>query len=656
MAERTDDLEAEGASEAGAAPVSPAAAMAIGARRGRGGSKPDAKLDAFLDRQSRLTELQTEHLHEQRALILSRLRLGRWKDRVTLALQAMTALVGLGVAAAIGIMAWQASQDHGLAIQAFSVPPDLAQRGMTGQVVASRVLDRLSELQTQTVSARPPSTYANDWGDEIKVEIPETGVSLGELNRWLREWLGHETRISGEVVRTAAGVSVTARAGDEPGRTVVGAEGEIDGLVSQAAEALYAQTQPYRYAVFLASHGRAGDALALYRSLAKSGSTEDRKWAYTGWANVLMQGGDDAGAAAIIDEGMRAGLDLYQTGGMAAQNLADMRLGHSQAGYDNIRLQEKLGRNGGGNRIVSSEVAKRIQVFAIAWYRGDMRLAASEAAALGNYGLEGLGGAINLREEGAEALIQDHDVTHGLRLAESAGSGRGSINLVPATLTASYKLSDWSSLAMQAQQLEDSLHSQGAPSKNLLERGARPFLAIAHARLGRIDQAKAIAAELPLDCEPCLSARGWVATLAGDRAGSDRWFAALERMAPELPAYDSDGGEALLAEGDLDAAIAKLTIAHAKGPHFADPLELWGQALMRKGDLAGAIAKFAEADKDAPRWGRNHLMWGEALMLSGRYAEARSQFVAANGMDLSRPDGAALAVLLERTAKGPLHG
>jgi len=98
-----------------------------------------------------------------------------------------------------------------------------------------------------------------------------------------------------------------------------------------------------------------------------------------------------------------------------------------------------------------------------------------------------------------------------------------------------------------------------------------------------------------------------------------------------------------------------LKSAHAKGPHYADALELWGEALMDKSDHAGAISKFAEADKYAPRWGRNHLLWGEALMLQGRYAEARAQYVAASGMDLSKPDRAALNVLLARTASGPLH-
>ena len=656
MAERSEEPEIQGPGEADEGPLSPAAAMVIGARKGRGSKGPDPEFDAFLRKQSRLIDIQTEHLHEQRELMLSRLRLGRWKDRVTLGLQAMTALVGLAIAAAVGVMAWQAHDDHGLTIAAFSVPPDLAQRGLTGQVVAARVLDRLAELQAQTLSARPPSTYANDWGDDIKVEIPETGVSFGELNRWLRGWLGHETRISGEVVRAPAGVSVTARAGDEPGKTVAGAEGDIDALVSRAAEALYAQTQPYRYAVFLASHGHPDDALAFYRSLAKSGSREDRKWAYTGWATMLMQRGDDAGAVAIIAGGMQAGLDLYQTGGMAIQNLSEMNLGRLQQAYDNIRLQKKLGRNDGGNHLVSSDIAKRIQVFAIAFLSGDKRLAASAAGALGHYDFEGLSSGLNLREEGATALIQNHDVARGLREARIAESDKGPLNVVPLPLMALQELGDWPSLAMNLERLAADPQKQGAASKNALERGVRPVLAVAYARLGRLDQANAVAAGLPLDCEPCLDARGWVASLAGDPGGADHWFAAAGRMAPELPFYDSDWGAALLARGDLDGAIAKLSLAHAKGPRFADPLELWGEALMREGDRAGAIAKFAEADKDAPRWGRNHVLWGEALMLSGRYAEARRQYGIASGLDLSRPDRAALDVLLARTASGPLHG
>src|SRR5881394_3294765 len=50
----------------------------------------------------------------------------------------------------------------------------LADQGRTGEVVASQIQDRLSAMQqTTSGSSRPTETYANDWGRDIKVAIPE---------------------------------------------------------------------------------------------------------------------------------------------------------------------------------------------------------------------------------------------------------------------------------------------------------------------------------------------------------------------------------------------------------------------------------------------------------------------------------------------------
>jgi hypothetical protein len=76
-----------------------------------------------------------------------------------------------------------AMEAHGVVIDVFQVPPDLAQRGLTGEVIAKQVLDRLTEMAAATSanSARPANSYSSDWGRDLKVEIPETGVSFGEL-------------------------------------------------------------------------------------------------------------------------------------------------------------------------------------------------------------------------------------------------------------------------------------------------------------------------------------------------------------------------------------------------------------------------------------------------------------------------------------------
>jgi hypothetical protein len=99
----------------------------------------------------------------------------------------------------------------------------------------------------------------------------------------------------------------------------------------------------------------------------------------------------------------------------------------------------------------------------------------------------------------------------------------------------------------------------------------------------------------------------------------------------------------LLHQGDLDGAIAKLTIANQKGPHFADPLEMWGEALLAKKRDDLALVKFDEAAKYAPNWGRLHLKWGEALLWSGDRNGAEQQFALASNLVLTSAERSELA-------------
>jgi Flp pilus assembly protein TadD len=52
----------------------------------------------------------------------------------------------------------------------------------------------------------------------------------------------------------------------------------------------------------------------------------------------------------------------------------------------------------------------------------------------------------------------------------------------------------------------------------------------------------------------------------------------------------------------LAGAIAKLSDANARGPHWADPLKAWGDVLMREGKPDQARAKYQQARKYAPNW------------------------------------------------------
>jgi tetratricopeptide (TPR) repeat protein len=646
MAERIEEPEDQ--ADQGAEPISPAAGIAIGLRKGRSRDKADPELDTFLREQTRLVRLQTEHLHEQRDLQTSLMRWSQFSIRMKAVLQVMTAAFGLAVAGAVGVMAWQAHEDHGVVIEAFSVPPDLAQRGLTGQVAASHLLDRLAELQQATVTARPASTYANDWGGDIKVEIPETGVSIGELNRYLRQWLGSETRISGEMVRTSSGLAVTARAGDAPGRRFEGPDADVDKLIGQAAEAVYQQTQPYRYAVYLASSGRRDEALAAYSRLAQTGASEDRAWAYIGWAQILAAG------EGRIQEGVRmaeAALALDPRLAPASAFIGPS-LGFLERPEDQLawtRRELAFLKSGRAVGLPTSGAASLLRVLQVdqASLVGDYARAAQLRRGLGPMNAEGQASTYRPFAQEAQTLAQDHDLV-GSRAAAAQDTPDPMVAFLQGAA-----VDDWDAMAPL---VDRALQAQPSLRSSDVRITVASIAAPIYAHVGRFADAQALLQASPGDCYGCLRARGLIAALEGDWPAVDRWYAEAASQGPSLPFAHTDWGQALLARGDVNGAIAKLAEAHRRGPHFADPLELWGEALMRKGDYAGAIAKFAEADKDAPRWGRNHMRWGEALMLSGRYAEARAQYETANGLDLSKPDRAALNVLLVRSASGPLHG
>lgn len=295
-----DETEAQDiGAEASASGVDPAAvALALNSANGDPSTAEDVR--AFLRDQRSLIEIQKHHLHEQ----FKQLRLGIWEKRLGVLLRVATAVIGLAIATGLAFMVWDASRSEGLLIEPFSVPPDLAQRGLTGEVVAARVIDRLNFMQSNTDTARPARSYSNSWGEDgIKLEIPQTGVSLAELNSWLREKLGNDAYVTGEVVRTATGITVTARTGEQSTETVSGTDADIDVLVGKTAEAIYRITQPFRYAIYLMRHeNRAADAVPIFKDLALHGSPEEQLWSYPMWAS----------ATASLEGNRELGVRLYK--------------------------------------------------------------------------------------------------------------------------------------------------------------------------------------------------------------------------------------------------------------------------------------------------------------------------------------------------------
>ena len=661
-----DVLGGEGVEEIEGEALPGVAADAVAMAAALDGARHDARLAtklggyvdrqaALADHQTQLIKLQTEHLHEQRELTLSHMHWRRFSDRMKAVLQIMTAAVGLGVAVGVAWMAWSASQERGLVIEPFSIPPDMAAKGLNGQVVASMLLDRLGEMQHDTPSARARSTFANNWNDEIKVEIPETGVSIGELRRLLVHWLGRQTTISGEVYRTATGIAVAARTGAAVAVPHEGAEADVDKLIQQAAQDVFAASQPYRYAIYLEnSVGNLPAAQVALEKLARTGDRTDRIWAYSALTNIRVKAGDFAGGIRAASQSIA--IDPEFPLAYANRGAAEAVIGHNQSAAADASQAADLIRRFGRRYMQPDALAYIIPNWegprAVA--QGDFAKAVAEdQALLANPG----------QEDGFDTLALDQIAMHEPTV------GRATVSQLPDTLgqvashtqrvqyvyeQAALELEDWAG-AWAAYAAVD--HSKQRPGAETAIRTALlPDAAVAKAHLGDLSGARALASSTPLDCYTCAIDRGRIEAVAGDAAAADRWFAQAVRQGPALPFAYVVWAKVLLDRGDLAGAAAKAGFANQHWPKFADPLAVWAEALMRQGDLPGAIKRFAQANEDAPRWGRNHLRWGEALLRSGQYRSARAHFEAAGGLDLSRPDRAALDVFLARTAAGPLRG
>jgi tetratricopeptide (TPR) repeat protein len=511
-------------------------------------------------------------------------------------------------------------------------------------------------MQAQTDSSRAPDTYASDWSAGIKVYIPNTSVSISDAYRYLANWLGSQTHISGEVYHTAAGIAVTARAGGNAGVTFEGRESQLPKLMQQAAESIYHQTQPFRYAIYVGTSYPSPQGnikqMKILGDLALNGPDSEKPWAYTVWSYGAIN----------LERNLSEALRRARTAvsydpdlPLAVSNLAVFEKIAGQdalAVADGHRTLKTLDGSGAGKIIPRAAAAFRPQFKAfLAEETGDWNAALAQYEALRSLAdFEGLHGNSLYASAADLALLHDPRASRAiapgsdadLESATAAGFGWQLVNLIWPAYTRASMAGDW---AGARRDLLDVLntHTAKLPYFQLLNRmQIWPWLALADAHVGRSAEAWSLIGKTPRDCYDCTRIRGRIDTARHNWSGAGYWFAQAVHQAPDIPFAYADWGAMLMAKGDFDGAIAKFARASKHGPHFADPREMWGEALIAKDRADLALAKFADADRYAPKWGRLHLKWGEALLWSGDEADAKRQFAIASRLDLTKGEASQL--------------
>jgi tetratricopeptide (TPR) repeat protein len=585
--------EEEKAASPKAAPEAFAAAVA--ASLANHSPEVAAETVVFLRKQTELLEAQRKTVEAEHEyfevewgprLVGIRLRIG---------FQIFVALVATVIGIGVAIMIRDAVTSRRVVIEPFDAPPALAARGLTGKVVANALLDELSRLQDATHSSSAARGLSGAWTGNIKLEVPETGVSIGEISRLLRERFGHDLHIDGDLIETATGgLALTVRGNGVPPKTFSRSATELDKLTVEAAEYVYSQSQPARWASYLGGVERYEEAIAFCRTAVASADPAERPRLLDAWAvTIILSGGSAREALALERATVKLQPDLWSAHANIQNDL--MILGDEE---DAWRAGEDMRTAAGGRPGRAPEddysnwdyLTWNLQ----AWLDGIVANAEANAGVGTGSGSAGpiiadIQSRLHDPQAADLALKTTKEDPHDPTIAAMTHNVRGRL---------AAEAGDVASAAMEMEAYGAAFANPAVSSNTP---GYNCWIAPAEEAAGHPDKADAVlkAAGTFVDC---YRFRADILDGRSDWVGAKKVYADAVALAPDLPAAYYSWGVALARHGDFMGAAAKLKDANQRGPHWADPLKAWGDVLVKQAKIKEAVVKYDEALKYAPNW------------------------------------------------------
>jgi hypothetical protein len=578
------------------------------------GADPEVarRTSEFLSSQSRLLEIQAEHLVDEHALRLARLRAQLSDEsvrgfglRLRVGLQIFLILVFSVIGIGAAVMLRDAIRSRSIVIDQFEISPSLAGAALNGRIVAAGLHDQLARLQAATRTSVQKRDIASAWINDISIDVPETGISLGELDRLLRTHFGHDQHIGGSLVQTSTGgLSLTVRGAGVLPKTFLGKPEEIDDLLMHAAEYVYGEAQPGLFVHYLANdEGRYDEAIAFAKSHLATADADDKAMLLNYWANSLAgQGGYnvDRDILRLHQEAVRIKPDYWTAIGNVANDL--YTLGEEE---QSLQVGFAMIKTAGGRPGKAPEDEYGNYDSAV------YNLQALRAANLAD--LASTGGVSNVGyAEPTLAIavfdVQLHEVeTARLRLTTSAWDPKMPANKAQYAYTEALIAEEQGDLAAAAKWWDAYAELYTLPQVSGGSPAAICWAAPTFEKTGQHAKADAALAA-PLKAVgiatyiDCYRFKGDVLELRGDWPGAQAWYAKAVALVPDSPGGYYSWGLALLKRGELEQAAEKFHLANQKGPTWADPLKAWGDVLVKQRNVIDALAKYDEALKYAPQW------------------------------------------------------
>lgn len=534
------------------------------------------------------------------ALLAADLRYRRLQiadERTNLILKGLTIAVGVAVAAGLATMLSGAVQAKGVVVDAFDAPPDLANQGLSGRVVAGAMQDVLTTIQNSVRTTAARRNISNAWTGDITVQVPQTGVSIGEIDRLLRAKLGKETHVGGAlVINPDKSLSLTVRGTAIAPKTFTGPAEAFPALATEASEYLYGLYEPRLFATYLNQKGRREEGLAFVAAAYARGPDAVRPELAATWG--VMLNGLKRREEAVQKYRLALALDPHFWRGWNSMIGVLPYLGLTgeeraiQAGREMSRVAGAAPRNDQPGPASWVNYMERLQDWS-----GQVKAFTADAKASGGAG--SFSAATN--SDMATAAMRLHDWTAADRYLTLADPSDASAEPARRLMEGMQAL-DAGDPARAAPALEAFMTAwEGDNSFQYRWPEGPCSLGLAYGLTGRRADAERAFARAPFRVA-CRTGMADTLEAAGDRAGADAAYAQAIAPAPSVPYAYQRLGVALLRRGDLKGALVRFKQAQARGPTWAEPVKGEADVLAAQGRKREADAAYARARKLAPAW------------------------------------------------------
>jgi tetratricopeptide (TPR) repeat protein len=565
------------------------------------GSDPEVARDtsAFLKKQAQILETQNQHLKEEHEARLHYLRgqarevdIRRFGLRLRVGFQLFIALVATVIGVGVAIMIDDAVTSRRVVIEPFHTPPTLVANGIDGSVVAAGLLDEISHLQAATRSTAEKRDLTNAWTNDVKLAVPETGVTIGEISRILRARFGHDLHLYGDLVTTVSGQTLTVRGDGLAPKAFTGAAADLTKLTTAAAEYVYAQSAPALWAYYLEGANRNQEAIAFCRAAYSNASDVDRPFLLNVWANAINTTGGDPREALKL---YRAALKLKPNFWIGYNNVINSLwgLGDEEGAW---RAGEELRKKAGGRPGAAPETEYQN------WDDLTWNLQVWRDVMVGDLNS---GGGTNTTAEGPQIAaieVRMHDWAAAELALGTTNSDENDPTIVAISHFVRGRLAaEAGDVELAANEMEAFGSGYADPIVRFNYPGQDCWIAPAEEAAGRRNKADA-AFKAGGTFVNCYRFRADILDSRGDWVGAQKAYEEAVALAPDLPAAYYSWGVALLRHGDHAGGEAKLRDANKRGPHWADPLKVLGDLLAKQGNAKDALAKYDEAIQYAPNW------------------------------------------------------